>query len=104
MQQPQTGGKSGAKTKDQLAQYAKKRAFDQQWAGLPDDVRNAYEQCQSKQAKIDFVNERFVKDEKTGDMDVSFVLFGKLFVLVVCAHCLFFGCLCACSLLLQVLL
>jgi len=96
VQQPQTGGKSGAKTKDQLAQYAKKRAFDQQWAGLPDDVRQAYEQCQNKQAKIDFVNERFVKDEKTGDMDVSllFCLASCLFwlfvhivcFLVVCVH------------------
>ena len=65
------GGKSGAKTKEQLAQYAKKRAFDQQFQGLPEDVKAAYELCNNKKQQVDFVNSRFVKDEKTGDMDVS---------------------------------
>ena len=65
------GSKSAAKTKEQLAQYAKKRAFDAQFQGLPEDIKAAYELCNNKKQQVDFVNSRFVKDEKTGDMDVS---------------------------------
>ena len=48
-----------------------KRAFDQQFQGLPEDIKAAYELCNSKKQQVDFVNSRFIKDEKTGDMDVS---------------------------------